>query len=238
MQKTCLNCGKQFTTKHKNQKYCSNKCQLECQRQHQAKVLIERTCPICGKIFYVERKSNTKKTCSPQCKNKLISLSEQTTMNSESGMGQRKQSSIRMTQSNPMKSSQNIEKMLLMKELNGTLHQWKGNRGGNGQYTDPQIMLWKALGNSWILEYPVKTHCHKLNQSRYPTSYKVDLGCPEKKLAVEVDGNSHRSKKNIALDMKKTLCLNQLGWKVLRFANKEIMTNLQDVLQKIQNCMI
>ena len=25
------------------------------------------------------------------------------------------------------------------KELNGTLHQWKGQRGGNGKYTIPQI---------------------------------------------------------------------------------------------------
>jgi very-short-patch-repair endonuclease len=56
----------------------------------------------------------------------------------------------------------------------------------------------------------------------YPSHYKIDIAEPKQKIAIEVDGNSHHSRK--ALDTKKDAKLRSLGWIVLRFWNRDILT--------------
>jgi len=61
--------------------------------------------------------------------------------------------------------------------------------GGNGRgLSESQLMLQERLG--WATEY-----CISIKPCRpgYPTHYKVDLADPRLKIAVEVDGNSHRA---------------------------------------------
>lgn len=67
-----------------------------------------------------------------------------------------------------------------------------------------------------------------------PTAYKVDLAHVPLKIAIEVDGSSHRSKEGLQKDAKKQAALLGLGWKVLRFTNQEVMTNLFGVLSEIK----
>jgi hypothetical protein len=111
---------------------------------------------------------------------------------------------------------------------------WNISYIGNGKYTIPQIHLYEALGDGWVLEYAIPTKC-KQEEHLYPTCYKVDLGYPTMKIAIEVDGRSHRWKGGLSKDLKKEGCLKNLGWTVLRFTNEEIMTNCSSAVLQIQN---
>jgi hypothetical protein len=92
--------------------------------------------------------------------------------------------------------------------------------GGNGTgLTVPQQILLDALGNGWIAEYSLS-----LGQRTrgYPTAYKLDLANPERKINIEVDGGSHYSRKTE--DQKRDAKITSLGWIVLRFWNKDILS--------------
>lgn len=92
------------------------------------------------------------------------------------------------------------------------------HRGGNGQHTKQQLILYKAFEN---IAY----------------SYKVDLAIVDKKIAIEVDGKSHLRKSIKEKDEKKTKVLNFLNWKVVRFTNTEIDTDLSGCLKAIENIL-
>jgi len=93
-------------------------------------------------------------------------------------------------------------------------------RGGNGHgLTTAQAHLLAILGQGWIAEYVLSLG---KRTPGYPTHYKLDLANPELKVCIEVDGHSHRSRKQT--DLKKEARLASLGWTVLRFWNWDIMT--------------
>jgi len=56
------------------------------------------------------------------------------------------------------------------------------------------------------------------------------------KLAVELDGGSHRYTKE--LDQEKEEGLKKLGWVILRFKNEEVLNNVDLVVNKIQETMV
>lgn len=96
-------------------------------------------------------------------------------------------------------------------------------RGGNGALTEPQLKLSRALGEL-PMEYPIMTAPVASRFKSLPNCYKVDIAYPALKVAVEVDGNTHKQKKWKFLDRRKTEVLNALGWTVLRFWNWDILT--------------
>lgn len=67
--------------------------------------------------------------------------------------------------------------------------------------------------------------------------YIVDFYCPAKKLIVEIDGDTHAQGSQQALDWKRTKYLAGLGYKVIRYQNREVMNNIdgvfEDLLDKI-----
>ena len=107
-------------------------------------------------------------------------------------------------------------------------------RGGNGTgLTEPQKMLMDALTElETTAEYVVPT---KKRQEGYPTCYKIDVAIPNKMIAIEIDGYSHCSLKRKEQDKKKTDFLSGLGWKVLRFKNKQVMEHLTDCVQTVMS---
>jgi hypothetical protein len=144
-----------------------------------------------------------------------------------------------MLKSNPSHNPEIVVKARATKEKNGTLHMWKGERGGNGKYTIPQIHLYEALGSGWVLEYPIPTgYNQKQGKGMYPTCYKVDLGYPQMKVAIEVDGPDHKLKNIALIDAKKVQLLETLGWKVLRFTNEDIMTNCSSIVSQVKNFLM
>jgi len=109
-------------------------------------------------------------------------------------------------------------------------------RGGNG--TGPtaaeQLLLNafpKAKNN-----YPIRTGMKA--GSGYPTCYKVDLGFPGIRLAIEADGNSHKLMERREQDVKKTEFLTRIGWIVMRFTNKRIMEDTERVTEELRSVML
>ena len=221
----CQNCGKEFQKNRRDVKSCSPECAKALNHRTQIK-WETRSCVICGKEFRCKPHQG-KQTCSKDCKNILISQTEK---------GKKCSDLVRqkMRENNPSSRPDVQAKIRETRKKNGTLHTWMGVRGGNGHFTKPQIALKELLGTEWILEYAIPTHCPQ-SAHLYPTNYKVDLGLPTLKLAIEVDGADHNTKSQRLLDEKKTKCLNNLGWTVLRFTNQEIMTDSLSVISVIRS---
>lgn len=105
--------------------------------------------------------------------------------------------------------------------------------GGNGSgLTVPQQMLQDCLG--WIAEYIVPVNPW---QPGLPKHYKLDIANPIDKIAIEIDGRSHRTRAVKESDKKKADYLRSQGWTVLRFQNEEILQDLNSVMQRIVEAM-
>lgn len=61
--------------------------------------------------------------------------------------------------------------------------------------------------------------------------YIVDFVCPQARVAIELDGDSHENQEFI--DAEKESFLTKQGFLVLRFPNSDIYTNLRGVLDVI-----
>lgn len=94
-------------------------------------------------------------------------------------------------------------------------------KGGNG--TTPvatELMFGRFLEPAgFVPGLVVRTKGHGTVHSP-PRGYKVDLGHPRRKLALEIDGPVHKSKERQGLDRKKTEVLEALGWRVFRLVHK------------------
>ena len=65
-------------------------------------------------------------------------------------------------------------------------------------------------------------------------AYIADFCCPAKKLVIEIDGQIHTQEEQKIHDQKRTIFIELLGFKILRFWNQEVENNLEKVLQKIK----
>jgi very-short-patch-repair endonuclease len=65
-------------------------------------------------------------------------------------------------------------------------------------------------------------------------NYVVDFCCQGKKLIIELDGAHHTVIENKAHDINRQIFLESKDYKVLRFWNNEVDTNLEGVLETIR----
>lgn len=63
--------------------------------------------------------------------------------------------------------------------------------------------------------------------------YVADFFCAAAKLIVELDGDQHGFRENIAHDEKRTRYLNACGYRVLRFSNRDVLRHSDAVLEAI-----
>ena len=97
------------------------------------------------------------------------------------------------------------------------------------QSTDAERMLWKYLRAHRMAGY-------KFRRQVVIEPYIVDFVCLEARLIVEADGGQHLEQ--LDSDLKRTIFLEALGYKVIRFWNHEILGNTQTVLEEIYKCLI
>ena len=83
------------------------------------------------------------------------------------------------------------------------------------------------------MEYPIETAAVKHIFPSLPNCYKVDIAYPELKLAIEVDGLTHKLRKWRFLDQRKEAVLSALGWSVLRFWNWDVDNDLSNCVQVV-----
>ena len=63
----------------------------------------------------------------------------------------------------------------------------------------------------------------------------VDFACPHAKLAIELDGGQHDEQR--VRDQLRTDRLNHAGYKVIRFWNNDVTTNIEGVLYSIRKAL-
>ena len=69
---------------------------------------------------------------------------------------------------------------------------------------------------------------------QYPIGkYIVDFACRRRKIIIEIDGGQHNENENIQYDNERTKYLENLGYKIIRFWNNEIDSNLDGVYEKL-----
>ena len=92
--------------------------------------------------------------------------------------------------------------------------------------TEQEKILWQLLRKKSVNNL-------KIRRQYAIDNYIVDIVCHEKKLIIEIDGGQHNEEKNIAYDKERTKYLKTKGFKVIRFWNDEIKTNLDGVYEEI-----
>src|SRR6267378_2870164 len=63
--------------------------------------------------------------------------------------------------------------------------------------------------------------------------YIVDFVCLDARLIIEVDGDSHANDSREALDAQRTAFLEKLGFRVLRFWDDYVLTDLDNVTEAV-----
>jgi very-short-patch-repair endonuclease len=97
------------------------------------------------------------------------------------------------------------------------------------QSTAAERILWKYLRAHRMAGY-------KFRRQVIIEPYIVDFLCLEARLIVEADGGQHLEQ--VDSDLKRTIFIEALGYKVIRFWNHEILGNTETVLEQIHNCLI
>jgi very-short-patch-repair endonuclease len=93
--------------------------------------------------------------------------------------------------------------------------------------TSAEAVLWKCLQRRQMLG-------RKFRRQESVGPYIVDFYSPECGLVVELDGAPHLGITGDNYDAERTTYLERIGYKVIRFENKLVHTELEFVLERIR----
>ena len=88
--------------------------------------------------------------------------------------------------------------------------------------TDAEALLWSRLrgqqlgGYKFVRQFPVGPHV-------------ADFACRSAKLVIELDGGQH----SVASDAARTRDIETYGYRVIRYWNNDVMSNVDGVLESI-----
>jgi len=91
-----------------------------------------------------------------------------------------------------------------------------------------EVLLWKELKGKQLLGYD-------FDRQKPINNYIVDFYCKELQLAIEIDGESHSYEDVQINDNRRQLQLESLGVNFIRFDDLEVKTNIDWVIEEIQN---
>lgn len=96
------------------------------------------------------------------------------------------------------------------------------------QSTHAEKFLWKHIREKQLEGF-------KFRRQEPIGKYIVDFVCFQKQVVIEIDGGQHAG--NVT-DRERDNWLRRQGYKVLRFWNNEVLTNIEGVLEMIRiNCL-
>jgi very-short-patch-repair endonuclease len=90
--------------------------------------------------------------------------------------------------------------------------------------TPAEQVLWQALRNRQLRG--LRFRCQQAVET-----FIVNFYCPEHRLVIEVDGEIHDTQQDY--DAARTEKLSQQGYRVIRFSNQQVLTDLNGVLETI-----
>ena len=92
--------------------------------------------------------------------------------------------------------------------------------------TDAETLLWSKLRGKQLKRY-------QFYRQKIIGNYIVDFYCPKSKLVIEVDGGQHYSAEGKEKDKRRDDYMTREEITVLRFSDREVLGNLNAVLEKI-----
>ena len=98
------------------------------------------------------------------------------------------------------------------------------------EQTDAEFLIWQCLRDRRLHE------CKFRRQHRVGPFY-LDFVCLELRLIVELDGSQHLEPAQQHADGLRTLYLEKLGYRVLRFWNEKVLRDTDMVLDEISRAM-
>lgn len=93
------------------------------------------------------------------------------------------------------------------------------------QASPAERRLWKHLSNRQIAGY-------KFSRQMPVGPYFADFLCRELKLIIEIDGYSHDTQQGY--DLARTKDMEDHGYRVARFSNQDVMTNVEGIVREIE----
>ena len=92
--------------------------------------------------------------------------------------------------------------------------------------TDAERFLWPKIRKKQIKG-------HQVYRQKIIGNYIVDFYCPRAKLIIELDGGQHYQGIQKEKDLVRSGFLENRGFEVLRFSNREVFENIDGVLECI-----
>jgi len=92
--------------------------------------------------------------------------------------------------------------------------------------TPAEAKLWNYLKNHQL--------GRKFRRQHSIDNYILDFYCPECMVAIELDGSPHDTMQGFIKDQKRTSNLQSKGIKIIRFENKDVITNIEGVIEEIK----
>ena len=89
--------------------------------------------------------------------------------------------------------------------------------------TDAEKLMWSKLRNKQLFGL-------KFFRQYSVGKYILDFYCPEKRIAIEIDGGQHDD----VVDKERTKYLKSRDIEVVRFWNNEVLENIEGVISMIQ----
>ncbi len=93
--------------------------------------------------------------------------------------------------------------------------------------TASEKRLWKYLRGKQMRGYD-------FHRQKPIDNYVVDFFCYKLRLIIEVDGRTHGFQEVYKRDVKKEKKLKDLGLRVLRFTDEQVLTDIETVLRNIE----
>jgi very-short-patch-repair endonuclease len=90
--------------------------------------------------------------------------------------------------------------------------------------TDAERKLWRRLRE-------LSTGGSHFRRQATIGAYFADFACRARRLVIELDGGQHVEKAHIDADAKRDAYMRANGYRVLRFWNNDVMSNIEGVLQ-------
>ncbi len=89
--------------------------------------------------------------------------------------------------------------------------------------TAPERKLWSHLRMNQFYSL-------KFRRQHGIGSYIVDFYCPQLKVVIEIDGESHYEISQVNSDAERESLMNSLGVRTIRYSNHDVMSNIDGVL--------
>jgi len=97
------------------------------------------------------------------------------------------------------------------------------------EMTNAERKLWSKLRNQQLGV--------KFRRQEPLGRFIVDFFCKEAKLIVELDGGQHWEEQNVFKDAERTKELEGLGFRVVRFSDRDVMVNVEGVVGEIMKLL-